>query len=587
MDLFVGVFLYIKIGKRWQGICLKYKRKEMIKMKLSGAEILVQCLKKEGVDVIFGVPGGAIMPVYDILYSEPSIKHILTRHEQGAAHAADGYARATGKVGVCLATSGPGATNLVTGLANAYLDSVPIVAFTGQVSTKLIGTDAFQEVYICGITSSITKNNYIVRRVEELAEIIKEAFYIAKVGRPGPVLVDLPKDVQLAQTNFEYPDKLKVIGYNPTYDGHIKQIKMAAQSIEKAKRPIILAGGGVIISNASSELRELALKTSIPVTTTLMGLGSFPETHSLSLGMLGMHGTPYANYVISDADLIIALGVRFDDRITGKLSDFGAQAKVIHVDIDPAEIGKNISVDIPIVGDLKKVLKRLNEAVNKKEHKTWLEKIKEWKKKNPLKYKNDEILRPQYIIEKVYEITEGKAVIVTDVGQHQMWAAQYYQYTEPRTFISSGGLGTMGYGLPAAIGAKFGCPEKKVVCISGDGSFQMNLQELAIAMGHKLNFVVILINNSYLGMVRQWQELFFKKRYASTNLFGSPDFVKLVEAYGGTAIRVSKKQELYPALNKAFSLNEFVLIDCLVPEEENVSPIVPPGASISEMLGVD
>ncbi|HBY57903.1 MAG TPA: biosynthetic-type acetolactate synthase large subunit [Candidatus Atribacteria bacterium] len=556
-------------------------------MKLSGAKIVIECLKKEGVKIIFGYPGGAIMPVYDVLYSEPSIRHILTRHEQGAAHAADGYARATGRVGVCIATSGPGATNLVTGLANAYLDSVPLVAFTGQVPTHLIGTDAFQEVYSSGITSSITKNNYVVRKVEDLADIIKQAFYIAKTGRPGPVLVDLPKDIQLAQTNFEYPKKVNVIGYNPTYNGHIKQIKVAAQNIAEAKRPIILAGGGVIISDASSELRDLALKTNIPVTTTLMGLGSFPETHPLSLGMLGMHGTPYANYAISVADLIIALGARFDDRITGKLADFGSQAKVIHIDIDPAEIGKNVSADIPIVGDLKKVLKRLNEVVDKKENMEWLETIEDWKRKYPLKYDNNEELKPQFVIEKVYEITKGKAVIVTDVGQHQMWAAQYYQYTTPRTFISSAGLGTMGYGLPAAIGAKIGCPEKKVVCISGDGSFQMNLQELATAIGHNLNIIVIIINNSYLGMVRQWQELFFDKRYAATNLVGNPDFVKLVEAYGGTAIRVSKKQELYPALTEALSLNKFVLIDCLVPGEENVFPMVPPGSSVSEMLGVD
>lgn len=573
--------------KNGYAICLNRKRKEMNKMKLSGAKILIECLKKEGVKIIFGYPGGAIMPVYDVLYSEPSIRHILTRHEQGAAHAADGYARATGRVGVCIATSGPGATNLVTGLANAYLDSVPLVAFTGQVPTHLIGTDAFQEVYSSGITSSITKNNYVVRKVEDLADIIKQAFYIAKTGRPGPVLVDLPKDIQLAQTNFEYPKKVNVIGYNPTYNGHIKQIKVAAQNIAKAKRPIILAGGGVIISDASSELRDLALKTNIPVTTTLMGSGSFPETHTLSLGMLGMHGTPYANYAISVADLIIALGARFDDRITGKLADFGSQAKVIHIDIDPAEIGKNVSADIPIVGDLKKVLKRLNEVVDKKENMEWLETIEDWKRKYPLKYDNNEELKPQFVIEKVYEITKGKAVIVTDVGQHQMWAAQYYQYTTPRTFISSGGLGTMGYGLPAAIGAKIGCPEKKVVCISGDGSFQMNMQELATAIGHNLSIIVIIINNGYLGMVRQWQELFFDKRYAATNLVGNPDFVKLVEAYGGTAIRVSKKQELYPALTKALSLNEFVLIDCLVPGEENVFPMVSPGSSISEMLGVD
>lgn len=556
-------------------------------MKLTGAQIVVECLKKEGVKIIFGYPGGAIMPVYDVFYQEPSIKHILTRHEQGAAHAADGYARATGNVGVCIATSGPGATNLVTGLANAYLDSIPLVAFTGQVPTNLIGTDAFQEVDINGITLPITKNNYVVREVRDLASIIQEAFYIARTGRPGPVLIDLPKDIQLAQTEFKYPEKVSLNGYKPTFSGHIQQIKAAAQEISKAKRPVIYAGGGVISSNASSELRDLAFKANIPVTTTLMGLGAFPETHPLSLGMLGMHGTAYANYAISAADLIIALGVRFDDRVTGKLSEFGSQAKIIHIDIDPAEIGKNVLVDIPIVGDLKKVLKKINEIIDKKENTEWLETIKDWKRKYPLKYENNQELKPQYIIEEVYKISEGKAVIVTDVGQHQMWAAQYYQYTMPRTFISSGGLGTMGYGLPAAIGAKIGCPDKTVICISGDGSFQMNLQELATAINNHLTIMVIIMNNNYLGMVRQWQELFFNKRYSSTALTGNPDFVKLIEAYGGTGIRVNKKQELYPALEKALSLNKFVLIDCIIPGEENVFPMVSPGSPIDQMIGVD
>lgn len=556
-------------------------------MKLTGAQIVVECLKKEGVKIIFGIPGGVIMPVYDVFYQEPSIKHILTRHEQGAAHAADGYARATGNVGVCIATSGPGATNLVTGLANAYLDSIPLVAFTGQVPTNLIGTDAFQEVDINGITLPITKNNYVVREVRDLASIIQEAFYIARTGRPGPVLIDLPKDIQLAQTEFKYPEKVSLNGYKPTFSGHIQQIKAAAQEISKAKRPVIYAGGGVISSNASSELRDLAFKANIPVTTTLMGLGTFPETHPLSLGMLGMHGTTYANYAISAADLIIALGVRFDDRVTGKLSEFGSQAKVIHIDIDPAEIGKNVLVDIPIVGDLKKVLKKINEIIDKKENTEWLETIKDWKRKYPLKYENNQELKPQYIIEEVYKISEGKAVIVTDVGQHQMWAAQYYQYTMPRTFISSGGLGTMGYGLPAAIGAKIGCPDKTVICISGDGSFQMNLQELATAMNNHLTIMIIIMNNKYLGMVRQWQELFFNKRYSSTALTGNPDFVKLIEAYGGTGIRVNKKQELYPALEKALSLNKFVLIDCIIPGEENVFPMVSPGSPIDQMIGVD
>jgi len=556
-------------------------------MKLTGAQIVVECLKKEGVKIIFGIPGGTIMPVYDVFYQEPSIKHILTKHEQGAAHAADGYARATGNVGVCIATSGPGATNLVTGLANAYLDSIPLVAFTGQVPTNLIGTDAFQEVDINGITLPITKNNYVVREVRDLASIIQEAFYIARTGRPGPVLIDLPKDIQLAQTEFKYPEKVSLNGYKPTFSGHIQQIKAAAQEISKAKRPVIYAGGGVISSNASSELRDLAFQANIPVTTTLMGIGTFPETHPLSLGMLGMHGTAYANYAISAADLIIALGARFDDRVTGKLSEFGSQAKIIHIDIDPAEIGKNVLVDIPIVGDLKKVLKKINEIIDKKENTEWLETIKDWKRKYPLKYENNQELKPQYIIEEVYKISEGKAVIVTDVGQHQMWAAQYYQYTMPRTFISSGGLGTMGYGLPAAIGAKIGCPDKTVICISGDGSFQMNLQELATAINNHLTIMVIIMNNSYLGMVRQWQEFFFNKRYSSTALTGNPDFVKLIEAYGGTGIRVNKKQELYPALEKALSLNKFVLIDCIIPGEENVFPMVIPGSPIDQMIGVD
>jgi len=557
-------------------------------MKLTGAQIVVECLKKEDVKVIFGIPGGVIMPLYDVLYGEKSIKHILTRHEQGAAHAADGYARATGKVGVCIATSGPGATNLVTGLANAHLDSIPLVAFTGQVSTNLIGTDAFQEVDISGITLPITKNNYVARDVKDLARIVQEAFFIARTGRPGPVLIDLPKDIQLAQTEFKYSKSINLNGYKPTFNGHIQQIKAAAQEISKAKRPIIYAGGGVISSNASSELKDLALKMNIPVTTTLMGLGSFPEIHPLSLGMLGMHGTPYANYAISDADLIIALGVRFDDRITGKLDEFGSKAKVIHIDIDPAEVGKNVLVDIPIIGDVKNILKKLNEYTLKKKETEWLKKIKDWKSKYPLKYcKNNGELKPQYIMETINKIAKDNTIIVTSVGQHQMWAAQYYQYTEPRSFISSGGLGTMGYGFPAAIGAKMGCPEKTVICISGDGSFQMNQQEIATAVNNNLAITVIIMNNGYLGMVRQWQELFFDKRYAETTLSGNPDFVKLVEAYGGIGIRVNKKEELYPALERAISLNKFVLIDCLIPKEENVFPMVAPGAPITKMIGVE
>jgi acetolactate synthase-1/2/3 large subunit len=556
-------------------------------MKLTGAQIVVECLKKEDVKVIFGIPGGAIMPLYDVLYSENSIKHILTRHEQGAAHAAGGYARATGKVGVCMATSGPGATNLVTGLANAHLDSIPLVAFTGQVPTGLIGTDAFQEVDISGITLPITKNSYIARDVKDLARIVQEAFYIAQTGRPGPVLIDFPKDIQSAQTEFKYPKSVSLNSYKPTFKGNIKQIKAAVQEIKNAKKPIVYAGGGVISSNAFPELKDFVLKTNIPITTTLMGLGCFPETHPLSLGMLGMHGTAYANYAVSAADLIIALGARFDDRITGKLDEFASKAKIIHVDIDPAEVGKNISVDIPIVGDIKNVLKKLNEYVHKKKETEWLKTVEDFKKKYPLKYNNNEELKPQYIMETINKISKDNTIIVTSVGQHQMWAAQYYQYTEPRSFISSGGLGTMGYGFPAALGAKMGCPEKTVICISGDGSFQMNQQEIATAINNNLAITVIIMNNGFLGMVRQWQEFFFDKRYAETTLNGNPDFVKLVEAYGGTGIRVNKKQELYPALEKALSLDKFVLIDCLVSKEENVFPMVSPGSPISKMIGVD
>ena len=556
-------------------------------MKLTGAQIVVECLKKEDVKVIFGIPGGAIMPLYDVLYSETSIKHILTRHEQGAAHAADGYARATGKVGVCMATSGPGATNLVTGLANAHLDSIPLVAFTGQVPTGLIGTDAFQEVDISGITLPITKNSYIARDVKDLARIVQEAFYIARTGRPGPVLIDFPKDIQSAQTEFKYPESVSLNSYKPTFNGNIQQIKAAVQEIKNAKKPIVYAGGGVISSNAFPELKDFVLKTNIPITTTLMGLGCFPETHPLSLGMLGMHGTAYANYAVSAADLIIALGARFDDRITGKLDEFGSKAKIIHIDIDPAEVGKNILVDIPIIGDIKNILEKLNKYVLKKKETEWLNTIEDLKRKYPLKYINNEELKPQYIMETISKIAKDNTIIVTSVGQHQMWAALYYRHTEPRSFISSGGLGTMGYGFPAALGAKMGCPEKTVICISGDGSFQMNQQEIATAVNNNLAITVIIMNNGYLGMVRQWQELFFDKRYAETTLNGNPDFVKLVEAYGGTGIRVNKKQELYPALEKALSLNKFVLIDCLVPKEENVFPMVSPGSPISKMIGVD
>ena len=556
-------------------------------MKLSGTEIVVECLRREKVEVVFGIPGGAIMPLYDTIDKNPSFRHILTKHEQGAAHAADGYARATGKVGVCFATSGPGATNLVTGLANAYLDSIPVVAFTGQVISPLIGTDAFQEVDITKITLPITKNNYLVMDVKNLASTIKEAFYLARTGRPGPVLIDLPKDVQNAKTDFHYPEKSRYSGYRPTIKGNLNQIKKATKTIQESRKPIIYAGGGIITSNAANELKIFVEKTNIPVTTTLTGLGSFPENSPLSLGMLGMHGLASANIAISESDLIIALGTRFDDRVTGDIKSFCPKAKFIHVDIDPAEISKNIKVDIPIVGDVKYVLSKLTHLSEPKKEKEWLAEIAELKKKNPLQYSRDELLRPQYIIEKLSEITKGDAIIVTDVGQHQMWAAQYYQYLHPRNFISSGGLGTMGFGLPAAIGAQIGCPKKKVICISGDGGFQMNSQELATAVMNKLPIVTIVMNNGYLGMVRQWQELFFQKRYSSTSLEGSPDFSKLVQVYGGKGIKVTSKNDLDAALKEALSSEQFVLLDCLIPPEENVFPMVSPGEAINKMLGVD
>lgn len=556
-------------------------------MKLSGTEIVVECLKREKVEVVFGIPGGAIMPLYDTIDKNPSFRHILTKHEQGAAHAADGYARATGKVGVCFATSGPGATNLVTGLANAYLDSIPLVAFTGQVVSPLIGTDAFQEVDITGITLPITKNNYLVMDVKNLASTIKEAFYLARTGRPGPVLIDLPKDVQNAKTDFHYPEKNRYSGYRPTLKGNLNQIKKAAKTIQTSKKPIIYAGGGIIISNAANELKKFVEKTNIPVTTTLTGLGSFPENNPLSLGMLGMHGLACANIAINESDLVIALGTRFDDRVTGNIKRFCPKAKYIHVDIDPAEISKNIKVHIPIVGDVNYVLSKLTQLVESKNEVDWLAEITELKQNNSLQYKRDEQLRPQYIIERLSEITKGEAIIVTDVGQHQMWAAQYYQYLYPRSFISSGGLGTMGFGLPAAIGAQIGCPKKKVICISGDGGFQMNSQELATAVKNKLPIVTIIMNNGYLGMVRQWQELFFKKRYASTSLEGSPDFSKLVEVYGGKGIKVTSKGELESAFKDALASEQFVLLDCLIPPEENVFPMVSPGEAINKMLGVN
>jgi len=552
--------------------------------KLTGAQILIESLIKEGVEVMFGFQGGAVLPIFDVLYDAP-IKFIMVRHEQGAAHAADGYARSTGKVGVCIATSGPGATNLVTGIATAYMDSIPIIALTGQVPTPMIGNDAFQEADIVGITRPITKHNYLVRKTSELARIVKEAFHIASTGRPGPVLIDLPKDVTTGTSEYKYPQKVEIRGYNPTYYGHPKQIKQAAELIQKAKKPVIYAGGGIIASNASKELIELAEKTSIPVTTTLMGIGGFPATHKLSLGMLGMHGTKYANFAIIEADLIIAIGARFDDRVTGKLDEFAPHATIIHIDIDPSSISKNVIAHTPIVGDVKCVLKELNNLVKPPNIKPWLKKIDEWKKKYPLTYKKgDGQLRPQFIVEEIWKVTKGKAIITTEVGQNQMWAAQYYKCDYPRQFLSSGGLGTMGYGLPAAIGAQIGNPDKIVFDIAGDGSIQMNIQELITAVQYKLPINVAILNNKYLGMVRQWQELFYNKKYSHTSLAISPDFVKLAEAYGGEGILVTEEKDVRKALEQAIASPKPVLIDFRIVEEENVFPMVPAGAALTQMI---
>jgi acetolactate synthase-1/2/3 large subunit len=554
-------------------------------VKLTGAEIIVRALEEEGVEVVFGIPGGAVIPLYDKLY-DSSIKHILVRHEQCAAHAADGYARATGRPGVCIATSGPGATNLVTGIANAYMDSIPIIAITGQVPVSSIGRDSFQEADITGITMPIVKHNFLVKDVRQLASTIRAAFYIATTGRPGPVLIDVPKDVTLAETEFEYPPKVTFRGYRLPEKFDSTQVYQAAKVIGEARRPVIYAGGGVITSNASEELRELAEKTRIPVTTTLLGKGAFPETHPLSLGMLGMHGTRYANYAISYSDLIIAVGARFDDRVTGKLDAFAPQAKVIHIDIDPAEIGKNVHAHYPIVGDAKEVLRELISRVEVPDTREWLSQIEEWKAEYPLTYELREgVLKPQYIIEQIWELTKGKAIITTEVGQNQMWAAQYYKALYPRTFISSGGLGTMGFGFPAAIGAQVARPEAIVIDIAGDGSFLMTCQELATAVHYKLPVKVAILNNRYLGMVRQWQELFHEKRYSNTDLADTPDFVKLAEAFGAEGIRVTKAQEVRPALEQALATPGPVVIDFVIAREENVFPMVPPGEPLTKMLG--
>ncbi|MDD4941744.1 MAG: biosynthetic-type acetolactate synthase large subunit [Candidatus Omnitrophica bacterium] len=551
---------------------------------MTGSQILIESLKKQGVEVIFGYPGGQVLPLFDKLYDAP-FKFILTRHEQAAAHAADGYSRATGKVGVCIATSGPGATNLITGIANAYMDSIPMIAITGQVKSWLIGNDAFQEADVTGITRPITKHNYLVKDIKDLSRIVAEAFYIASSGRPGPVLIDIPTDIQQAEHEFIWPDTIEMRSYKPTLFGHPGQIKKAVKAIVSAKRPIIYAGGGVITSGGHNELREFAEKINAPVTLTLMGLGAFPGDHPLFLGMLGMHGTAYANYATMNADLIIAVGARFDDRVTGKLATFAKNAKIIHIDVDPSSISKNVAVDIPIVGDAKNVLGQILEEIKKTpDTAEWIKTVEAWRKKHPLTYQYKGKINPQYVIEQIAEVTQGDAIIATEVGQHQMWAAQWYKVMHPRSFISSGGLGTMGFGFPAAMGAKMGCPDKTVFDIAGDGSIQMNIQELATCVCNKIPVKVAILNNGYLGMVRQWQELFYKRRYSHTCMF-NPDFVKVAEAYGGVGIRVTKKEDVKPAIEKAIATDNVVFLDFHVEPEENVFPMVPAGESIDKMIG--
>lgn len=564
-------------------------------MKMSGAEALLKSLEKEGVEVIFGYPGGQIMPTYDVLL-DARVRHVLTRHEQGAAHAADGYARATGKVGVCMSTSGPGATNLVTGIATANMDSVPLVAISGQVGTHVIGTDAFQEADTTGITLPVVKHNYLIKDARDIAVTVQEAFLIASTGRPGAVVIDFPSDVQRTVFDFKYPEKRSGLpGYKPTTKGHARQIKEAARLVSTARRPVVYAGGGVISSGAAPELGDLAHKLKLPVTTTLMAKGAFPETDDLSLGMLGMHGTSYANYVMMKTDLIIAIGARFDDRITGRLDTFAPHAGIIHIDVDPAEIGKNVQATVPIVGDARAVLKELLGYLDKKakeeafpDLEAWHDQIRKWKKEYPIVVPSGDGLKPQFVVEEIYRITKGKATVVTDVGQHQMWAAQFYKSTMPRQFLSSGGLGTMGFALPASIGAKIGRPDARVIDICGDGGMQMNSQELATAVLNEVPFTIALLNNGYLGMVRQWQELFFDRRYSHTHLRRgeSPDFVLLAEAYGAKGLRVTEKAGVEPALKDAFKEKRVpVLIDFIVEEEENVFPMVAPGASLDDMIG--
>jgi acetolactate synthase-1/2/3 large subunit len=559
-------------------------------MKLTGAQILLEVLKEEGVDTIFGYPGGVVLDIYDAL-AKSDIEHVFVRHEQGAVHAADGYSRASGKVGVCLVTSGPGATNTVTGIASANMDSIPLVVITGQVPTHLIGNDAFQEVDIVGITRPCTKHNYLVNDIKDLARTIKEAFFIARSGRPGPVLIDIPKDVSISKATYKAQTKARLKTYKPTYNPNAKQLQKVVELIKKKKKPVVFAGGGIILSKASKELKAFVKKTKIPVTGSLMGLGSIPGTDPNWLGMLGMHGTYRANMAVSECDLLIGIGVRFDDRVTGKIDEFASNATIVQIDIDPTSIHKNVPVSVPVVGDCKIALKLINKLLDnekpneiKVKKSEWLDRIDEWKKTTPLKYDQKNIIKPQFVIEKLFELTKGDAIITTEVGQSQMWAAQYYHIKGPGHFITSGGLGCMGFGLPAAIGAQKACPGKTVVDIAGDGSIQMNIQEMATAVQYGLPVKIVILNNRYLGMVRQWQQLFYDKVYSSTTLDHNPDFVKLAEAFGALGLRAEKPEDVESVLSEGLASPKTTIMEFIVEREENVYPMVPAGKPINEML---